>query len=477
VRGLLALLLLLAGAVAPAVHPLPYEKPVAEGEWAFLREAVGGRTLVQLVDPLRASEEGVLARLALVRALHASLGFDVLALEGSPLDAWLAMELLYDDVLPAEARLASAQDLAWFAPYQTPALRALLAYVQQTQGTARPLYLTSFDVQPGVGRAFLSRWPVFDALFGTLERYAPRPLAAVRWRVALEDLVACRAKGFPDTAAREREALEAISGVEGWIAAATPALRARRPALHAAALARVPDALRDRVELCARDLASGERREWRTYLALRDELGAQNALALQRELAPGGRLIVWTHQAQGFHGTQRPGAPTFGAWLLRGAPTQLLTVGLFVGGGRALEVEGRAVPPFADRALAAPAEGGAEALLGKAAGGQAAFLDFRGLTPGAAPDYFRPLPSRGELRGRVPVVLARDFHAALYLPRVHTPELLFATPRLRFAIRLYGWAQDDGGWLVPPLLAAAVALLVRRVRRRQRPPPEALRPR
>ncbi|MBF5045952.1 erythromycin esterase family protein [Aggregicoccus sp. 17bor-14] len=477
-RSVLVSLLLLGAAAhaQPAVHPLPFTEPYVEAHYAFLREAVGARTLVQLADPLRVSEEGARARLPLVRYLHEALGFDLLALEGSPLDAWLAMELLYDPGGSAEARLARAQDLAWFAPYQTPGMRALLAYVQGTQGTAHPLYLTSFDVQPGVARAYLAGWPVFDALFAALARYAPRPPEAVRWRVALEDLVACRAKGFPDTAASEREALEAIAGVERWIAAAQPSLRAARPALHAAALARVPEALRARVELCSRDLASGERREWTTYLAARDALAARHALAL-RALAPGGRVLLWTHQAQALPAAQAHGAPTFGALLQRAAPGQLYTVGLFVGEGRGLEVEGRAVPPFAERALAPAGEGSAEALLARVTGGRSAFVDLRGLTAASAPDFFRPLPSRSEVRGQAEVVLARDLGAALYLPQVSAPRLLFASPRLQAAIRAAGYAQDHGRWLFPPLMLAVIALLVHRVRRRQRVPPEALRPR
>ena len=100
-RTLLGLSALFLGAAqargqAPAVsHTIDLATPDRATDYDYLRTAVGARSIVQLGESIHLTDEFPRARLRLVQHLHESIGFDVLALEGSVVNAWLAMERLY----------------------------------------------------------------------------------------------------------------------------------------------------------------------------------------------------------------------------------------------------------------------------------------------------------------------------------------------------------------------------------------------
>ena len=165
-RTLLGLSALFLGAApargqAPAVsHTIDLATPDRATDYDYLRTAVGARSIVQLGESIHLTDEFPRAQLRLVQHLHESMGFDVLALEGSVVNAWLAMERLYG--APNDtAAVAAAQEIAWFPLWDTSAMREVMRYVAATQRTASPLYLASFDMQAGQSRATGDR--VFDS--------------------------------------------------------------------------------------------------------------------------------------------------------------------------------------------------------------------------------------------------------------------------------------------------------------------------
>jgi hypothetical protein len=113
------------------------------------------------------------ARLRVVQYLHEELGFDTLALEGSLTQTWLAQEHLYRSTDPA--RVARAQEIAWFMLWRTPAMREVMAYVDATRTTPHPLYLTSFDIQVGTSAANQGGPGIVTDLFAALRAYGPPP--------------------------------------------------------------------------------------------------------------------------------------------------------------------------------------------------------------------------------------------------------------------------------------------------------------
>jgi predicted aspartyl protease len=57
-------------------------KPYRASDYAFLKDAIGNRSIVQLGESMHMSRELPLARLYVLKFLHEELGFDTLALEG-----------------------------------------------------------------------------------------------------------------------------------------------------------------------------------------------------------------------------------------------------------------------------------------------------------------------------------------------------------------------------------------------------------
>ena len=165
---------------------------------------------------------------------ESSFGFDTLALEGSLTQTWLAQEVLvYRSTDPPSAKIAHAQELAWFRLWRTQPMRELMTYVDATQHTTAPLYLTSFDIEIGQSSAFGEGEDVVAALFEALHAFGPPPDAAreADWNRALTPLVHCFENYARFTAHRD-EALAAIEGVQRWT------MRSPRRRAHSAAGAR-----------------------------------------------------------------------------------------------------------------------------------------------------------------------------------------------------------------------------------------------
>src|SRR5262245_21474053 len=121
--------------------------PYTPEAYRFLEGSVRDASIVQLGESIHVTAEIPRARLQVVRYLHEQMGFDVLAWEGSLTQSWLAQEYLYRSSDPVDRRIDNAQQMAWFKLWNTAEMRQLMAYVEQSRTTSRPLYLTSFDVQ------------------------------------------------------------------------------------------------------------------------------------------------------------------------------------------------------------------------------------------------------------------------------------------------------------------------------------------
>ena len=118
----------------------------------------------------------------------------MLAFEGSWLQAWLAQDALYHCNADLNC-VHEAQRLAWFTLWQTDAMQAVMQYVAGTQETAHPLYLASFDVQPGSDAKFQgSGTDASTALVAVLAKSAAKntqPVNQDRWKQALAPFFGC----------------------------------------------------------------------------------------------------------------------------------------------------------------------------------------------------------------------------------------------------------------------------------------------
>jgi len=427
-------------AIAAQAKPVDLTAPYAESAYDFLPGATAGASIVVLGESVHVTAEFPLARLRLVRFLHERLGFDVLALEGSETQAWLAEDYLYGTPPDTPSRLDRAQQIAWFKLWNTFQMRDLLSYVDASQRTPHPLYLASFDVQTGASAEFGLTPAVLTALvdrlgsLGSVEGTTTTDLVN-----ALAPVVQCQIGASGGLGPARAPALTAIDAIQRWIDAIVPAVARTRPAAHVAALRLIPDNLRDHVELCEHAT---------TWQKTRDELNADNALMLRDQVSAAHKIILWAHHSHVSYNTMGRQVPSMGEHLRGRLGRDIYTIGLFAGSGRFLDVA-----PLSVHALPATNTVGVERLLA-AAGSQPYFIDVSRLPlDDPAAGWLTPQPSRMEGRSTSATVLARDFDAAVYVPRV-TPGTGMLPNGAFWVLQLFGLAVDQ-----PVTTATGMALI------------------
>jgi len=373
-----------------------------------LRGVIGDASVVELGESIHVTAEFPLARLQFVRYLHEEMGFDVLALEGSLTQAWLAQELLYQSQDSADVRVRRAQQFAWFKLWNTDQMHDVMTYVDASRRTPRPLYLTSFDVQTGASAEFGLTPAVLETLVTSLETFGLKApdvqLSRNELVKALSPVVQCEIGNSTGLGAAKTPAMNAIDGLQRWIEAIAPAVERSRPAVHVAALRLIPDNLRDHVTLCEHAT---------TWQATRDELNAENALVLRDEVSRSHKIVLWAHHSHVSYNSTGGRVPSMGQHIREKIGQSVYTVGVFAGGGRFVDVA-----PLSVHDLPAVNKVGVERLLASV-GRPSYFVDLRSLpTTDARAGWLVPQRSRMEGRWTRSSVLARDFDGAIYLDRV-----------------------------------------------------------
>lgn len=438
--------LLPGSAGAQGVHPIDIDKPYAADDYRFFGDAVGAARVVGLGESIHLTREMPRVRLNLLRFLHEQKGFGVLALEGSLIDAWTAQEEAYRSRSSPAARARAFSRGALFGLWQTDEMEQVMAYALATQEGPNPLYLTSFDIQPGTSRAHggsaESSLLAFLSALRLADPSATEPKLRA-WAQALGPALACKAP--PGDA-------HLVAEIEAWISGpVAAALAPKRPPIHLQALRLVPTMLRSRLEHCRAFLAAGK--SMKLYQEKRDILNAQLVWALLRS-SP--KMVVWAHHSHLHHNSLGKAPKSMGQHLKRLLGDDLYTVGLFAAGGAATDslladrAEGLGIVfALAPRPLPLDERFGVEKRLADLSE-EDFFLDLRG-SPGplARPDY-----SRVEVSGRLATALSQDYDAAILLHRVSGAELNFLPRPFRFGIR------TAGSVLAHPILTAALVLLL-----------------
>jgi len=418
-------------AIAAQAVAVDISSPYTPGACSFLERSVREASIVQLGESIHVTAEFPRARLQLVRYLHEQMGFDVLALEGSLTQAWLAQEHLYRSSEPVDRRIEQAQRLGWFKLWNTVEMRELMAYIELSRQTPRPLYLTSFDVQTGASAEFGMGQSVLTSLVESLESFGTPPPAVHATKnelvAALAPVVQCPIGDPSGLGSARAPAASAIDAIETWIDAITPAVMRERLAAHLAALRLIPDNLRDHVTLCEHATS---------WQKTRDELNADNALQLREQVSAAHKIILWAHHSHVGYNANGTRIPSMGQHIRERVGREVYTVGLFAGGGQFLDVA-----PLSVHRLPALNKVGVERLL-DAVGGQSYFVDLRSLpTTDPSAGWLVPMSSRMEGRWTRSAVLARDFDGAVYFRQVHpgtgmVPDGAFAV------LRVFGFFVD-----------------------------------
>lgn len=447
----------------PVIFPIPLTAPYRARDYDFLRAPVRDHSIVQLGESIHLTEEFPRARERMVRFLHEELGFDVIALEGSAVNAWLAMEVLYQSPYDSAAT-RKAQEIAWFPLWDTDAMYELMAYIAETQSTRDPLYLGSFDMQAGASRGTGDR--VFSQLFSALASFAPAPRETGAWNASLIGVKRC------DSSYSREDAKRAVAGISEWISRSASKISPVRPAAHVTALRALPATLSQMALLCDALRASGGAG---ARQVARDSMAASNVIDLRRNVSATHKVIVWAHHNHAFYNSAGSALHSMGERLRAADSASVYTVGLFAGWGRAIEVDDHARIPLATRNLPSADHFSADrplAAISSASGVPNYFIDLTTLNAKGDSAMFTQGLTRIETRLSRPATLARDFDAAVFVRTVSPPRLLFGGRVLRSLTIGNGFYLDHSVGTVSLLSAAVLlfaGLLVRKYLRNDEP--------
>jgi erythromycin esterase-like protein len=427
-------------------HSIDAHGEYRAADYVPVTRAIGHAPVVALGESIHMTREMPLVRLNVLRHLHETRGVDALVLEGSLLDAWTAQEHAYRSTAPLGERARTFTREALFGLWQTDEMEKVIAWALGTQKTGRPVYIASFDLQPGSARARNGSSQLsMDAFASALGDLDPKldPKRAQGWSRALGPALGC-------TGDLERE--EAVADLERWIASrAGPVLESVRPPAHLAALRLAPQMIRGRLQHCRAVKAAGRSRN--VYQQVRDLLNARLVGSLMREMP---RLVLWAHHSHVHHNSLRRSVPSMGQHLKSALGERLYTVGVFAGGGAAtdsLRADASSGPGIvaglAARRLSTEPRFGVEKRL-SGLSDRDFFVDLRSAPAiWAQPDF-----SRAEVSLPMPTALAQDYDGAILIQEVSGAELNFLPAPFRSLVRLTGWTLQH------PILATLGALLL-----------------
>jgi erythromycin esterase len=456
---LLLLPVLLAGSQgkllgqAEVQHRLDLAGDADPAQYEFLSPILKDVEVVSLAESIHMTHEFPLVRIAMVQWMHEHLGFDMLAMEGSPEDLWVSQDAFLHD----PANLAQSTSGVFFV-WDTAEMRQLFAYEASTWQTSHPLYITAYDIQPGTGRA--SRGVhVFELLAQRLTQYAPPPAGfnQAAWSESLRPLTSACGQFKADDA---QKIDDAIGLLQEWIDRAAPNVDAAFPSLpHAAALRLVPENLRASLSLCE-GYASGGSSGAGLYKPTRDKHAAEFALHLE-EVAPAHKLMLWAHVSHLFYDTEG-NSTSVGEILHRSLGSRLYTIGAFAQSGGAVML-------FSDwnYVIGYGRVWGVSGILKRKLGAgcpEVCFYDLRNVDAGSVLAqeqrvWFEAIPHR--------LALAKDFDGIVWVRTVHPPQMTFAE---LVADCTTGYWRDVAIILLTLSIFIATAMLIARsiLRRRRR---------
>lgn len=277
------------------IRSIAYDRDFSD--LGFLASTLEGKRIVQLGESSHGSAEFSAMKVRLIKYLHETLGYNVIAFESSIVGCHL-QDLSLDSYAPSPNSGVECIFTVW----DTQDLNELASYIRATRQTAKPLRLAGFDVQKS--STFDDAAPVLNWISPILDRFAPDLTAPVRNAYITRDTSAANVAFVETLAAKFRVVVDA-----------TPLDNPDRREIVFAWLA--IEFLHDNLQRASMDGP------------LRESMMATNITRLAELAYPQEKIIVWAHNAHISNHFQYSGAP-MGSYLRSHWGNQLSSIGQYM---------------------------------------------------------------------------------------------------------------------------------------------------
>jgi erythromycin esterase-like protein len=265
-------------------------------QYSFLSPIVKDVDIVLLGESIHLTREFPLVRIGMIKYLNQYHDFNVIAMEGGASDHWAAQDILFSSEKNQSdfTEALSAFPFIW----NTPEVKKLIEYQASSLGSTKPLYITAYDVQQGIGQGTKNE-KAFKLLAERLMRYSDPPENFI-----LEDWVAAMSPISNHCIKYEssdyQKVLSAIDLFEEWVDSVAPEVKKQYPNIpHDIILKTMPKSFRGSLNLC--DELGGFNMS--RYKVVRDSLGFINTLDLIRSI-PNNKLLIWGHLSHVYYDSQ-----------------------------------------------------------------------------------------------------------------------------------------------------------------------------
>jgi erythromycin esterase len=294
---------------------------------AFLEPLLQGKRIVQLGESSHGAAEFNLARVRLIKFLHAELGFDVVVFESSLYECYRANSR----VASQEPDLTMRQCL--FSIWHTSEVAQLFEYIRESRETERPLLFGGIDIQESSTLGAAGRPEFFnDLLEATDPEYAGQVLAMdSEFRAVAVRSNKILAQFLTQEGPRLAEGYRKLGK---YLMDNAEQLREANPGKEEELLVarQTADSLARVVGQRSAEFSSVER------VDARGQGMALNLDFILNELYPGKKVVVWAHNAHIRHrndAVEPDPSRTMGSWVAEGHRDELYTIGLYMYRGHA----------------------------------------------------------------------------------------------------------------------------------------------
>ncbi len=265
-------------------------------QYSFLSPIVNDKDVVLLGESIHLTREFPLLRIGMIKYLNQYHDFNVIAMEGGAADYWVTQDILFSSE-KNESDFTEALSSFPFI-WNTPEVKKLIEYQASSLESTKPLYITAYDVQQGIGQGTKNE-KAFKLLAERLMRYSDPPQNFI-----LEDWVAAMSPISNHCIKYEssdyQKVLSAIDLFEEWVDSVAPEVKKQYPNIpHDIILKTMPKSFRASLTLCD-DLGGFDMTR---YKVVRDSLSFINTIDLVQSI-PNNKILIWGHLSHVYYDSQ-----------------------------------------------------------------------------------------------------------------------------------------------------------------------------